>query len=95
MSVDPNVGPRYVPPPPDSVSPPGEDFAGDAGFQAPALRPGEEEAGPLYLSPEAQEWVRRNVTDPDYVIDWGTREVIDPDTGEVKGTVPRSFPRMI
>lgn len=51
--------------------------------------------GPLNMSPEGEKWVNENVIQPGYVIDWGTREIIDPYTGEVKGTVPASVPRMI
>lgn len=65
----------------------------DPGFSAP-VNPNGEEAGPLYLSPDAQRWVDQNVTDRGYMIDWGTREVFDPETGEVKGTIPPSFDRM-
>lgn len=49
------------------------------------------EANGFYLSPAAEVWIRSHVQDLGYVIDWGTREIIDPNTGEVKGTVPTSF----
>ena len=91
MSVDPNSGPAYQYP--DVPSDP--EFVGDDGFYAPTIKPGEEEAGPLRVSPEAHEWIVRNVTDHGYLIDWGNREIFDPETGEVHGTVPTSFPRMI
>ena len=52
------------------------------------------EAGPLYLTPEAEQWLNENVWDRGLVVDWGTREIFDPNTGEVKGIVPRTFPRM-
>ena len=92
MAVDPQVGAAYNYPVDDI---PDEPLPQDPGFSMPVLPPGEEEAGPLHLSPDAERWVERNVTDPGYVIDWGTREVIDPNTGEVKGTVPATFDRMI
>lgn len=91
MSVNPNQGPAYQYP--DSVPEP--EFAGDDKFYAPTIKPGEEEAGPLRVSPEANEWIQRNVTDHGYLIDWGNREIFDPETGEVHGTVPTSFPRMV
>lgn len=76
---------------PDPFQPPT-----DSGFSKPAdIRPGEEEAGPMYVSPEADQWIGQNVRDKGYVIDWGTREIIDPETGESHGTVPKNFPRMI
>jgi hypothetical protein len=91
MSVSPSQGPAYQYP--DSV--PDPEFAGDDRFYAPTVKPGEEEAGPLRVSPEASEWIDRNVLDHGYVIDWGTREIIDPETGESKGTIPTSFPRVV
>lgn len=66
----------------------------DPGFTAEPPRPGEEQAGPLQLSPEAEQWINRNVIDQGYAIDWGTREIFDPKTGEVKGVVPTTFDRM-
>jgi hypothetical protein len=93
MSVDPSSGPPYRPPAPDSVL--DRPVPLDPGFGAPATRPGEEEAGPLYTTPEADRWIATNVTDRGYVIDWGTREIIDPATGESHGTIPQKFDRMI
>lgn len=66
----------------------------DPGFSAPANPDGSDD-GPLRLSPEGERWINQNVVDHGYVIDWGTREIVDPESGEVKGTVPQSFPRMI
>lgn len=94
MAVDPSSGPAYAPPTQyDNVSPE-QPLPQDPGFEMPAVEPGEEEAGPLKLTPEAETWIKMNVLDRGYVIDWGTREIVDPHTGEVKGTVPTSFPRM-
>lgn len=93
MSVNPRGGPAYIGPVYDDPEP--RPLPQDPGFSKPATLPGEEEAGPLYLSPEAERWVEQNITAPGYVIDWGTREIIDPETGEVKGTVPTTFDRMI
>lgn len=53
------------------------------------------EVGPLYVSPEADRWIKANVYDRGLVVDWGSMEIFDPETGEVKGTVPKSFPKMI
>ena len=50
-----------------------------------------EEANGLYLSPAAEQWIATNVQRPGWVIDWGTREILDPNTGEVKGRVPVTF----
>jgi hypothetical protein len=91
MSIDPGRGPAYQYP--DSVPEP--EFAGDRGFEAPPQNPGGGEVGPIHFSPEARDWIKQNVIDQDYVIDWGTREIIDPETGEVKGTVPTEVPRMV
>lgn len=91
MSIDPQSGPAYQFPVDGAELPP---FAGDRGFELPT-NPDGSDIGPLYLSPEAEQWVESNVTAPGYVIDWGTREIIDPETGEVKGTVPTSIPRMV
>lgn len=91
MSVDPTSGPAYQLPY-DNV--PDDPLPIDAGFEHP-VNPDGSEAGPLYLSPDAQRWVDQNVTDHGYVIDWGTREIIDPNTGEVKGTIPATFDRMV
>lgn len=92
MSVDPNVGPAYQYP---ADSAPTRPVAPDPGFNAGPQNPDGSDIGPLYLSPEAEDWVEKNVTDFGYVIDWGTREIIDPNTSEVKGTVPTAIPRMI
>lgn len=92
MSVDARAGRAYQIP--SSDVPSGPEFAGDPYYNAPH-NPDGSDIGPLYLSPEAEQWVSQNVTDYGYVIDWGTREVIDPNTGEVKGSVPTSVPRMI
>jgi len=78
--------------PPDGV--PTTPTPRDDGFIG-VPNPDGSEAGPLYLSPEANEWVERNVYDSGYIIDWGSREILDPNTGEVKGTVPTRFPRMM
>lgn len=110
MSVDPSGGPRYPGPPPSSAIPggasgplpprqasdavPDQPLPQDPGFTAEPIRAGEEQAGPLQLSPEAERWIAQNVTDHGYAIDWGTREIFDPNTGEVKGTVPTTFDRI-
>jgi hypothetical protein len=93
VSVDPSSGPPYRPPAPDSV--PDRPDLPDPGFSLPDIRPGEEEAGPMYVSPEADRWIGENVRDRGYVIDWGTRRIIDPATGESHGTIPTKFDRMI
>lgn len=91
--VDPQAGRGYQYPV-DGAPSTGDGFAGDPGFTAPE-NPDGAEAGPLRLTPEAETWIDQNVLDQGYLIDWGTREIFDPETGEVKGTVPTSFPRMI
>jgi hypothetical protein len=99
MSVDPRHGPAYQGPatqtnyPPDSVPP--IQPSRDRGFTQQEIRnPDGADAGPLYVSPEADKWLQEHVTDQGLMIDWGTYEIFDPVTGEVKGTVPRFFPRM-
>jgi hypothetical protein len=68
----------------------------DSGFGHPAVsNPDGSDAGPLYLSPEAEQWVDENIIGPGYVVDWGNRDIIDPNDGSVKGKVPKSFPRMM
>ena len=91
MPVDPASGPAYQIPYDNA---PSEPLPEDAGFERP-VNPDGSDAGPLYLSPDADRWIQQNVTDYGYVIDWGTREIIDPNTGDVKGTVPTAFDRMI
>lgn len=90
MSVDPTRGPAYDYPT-DGL--PRAEPIEDSGFYKP-VNPDGSDIGPLYLSPDAEAWVMQNVIDPGYVIDWGTRRILDPDTGETKGTVPTSVPRM-
>jgi hypothetical protein len=92
MSIDPRSGGRYGGPIDDGgePSPPPPQ---DPGFYSPNPELGE--AGPLYLSPEAEVWVGQNVTPHGYVIDWGNRTIIDPETGEIKGTVPTQFPKVV
>ena len=51
------------------------------------------EAGPLYLSPEAQIWMRE-IIDAGFSVDWGTNTIFNPDTGE-EYPVPTSFPKMM
>jgi hypothetical protein len=92
MSVDPQSGPSYQYP---ADSAPTRPEPVDPGFYAPASATPDEDISPLHVTPAGQEWIRRNVIDQDYVIDWGTREVIDPETGEVKGTVPSQVPKVI
>lgn len=89
--IDPARGPAYQYPVDDV---PDEPLPQDPGFSRD-VNPDGSDIGPLYLSPDAERWVQQNITDFGYVIDWGTREIIDPNTGEVKGTVPTSVPRMI
>ena len=91
MSIDPTQIPSYEYPV-DGVAPRPEPR--DPGFELPT-NPDGSDIGPLHLSPDAERWVQQNVTDFGYVIDWGTREIIDPETGEVKGTVPTSVPRLV
>lgn len=93
MSVDPERMPAYQYPVDDGGSPPPPTFQ-DPGFSGPR-NPDGSDIGPLYLSPEADRWVQENVIDQGWMIDWGNREIFDPNTGEVKGTVPTSVPRMI
>jgi hypothetical protein len=93
MAVDPTVGPAYQIPA-DGV--PVEQPLPDPGYADDMVRnPDGSDAGPLYLSPDAERWINQNVIDRGYRIDWGTREIYDPETGEVKGTVPAVFDRMI
>jgi hypothetical protein len=97
MSVDPSRGPRYQGPPtteypPDGV--PTTRMPTDERFEV-LPNPDGSEIGPLQVSVEGQQWIEENVYRPGFVIDWGTREIIDPDTGEVRGTVPRSVPKMV
>lgn len=91
MSIDPQAGRPYQPPV-DYIPPP--EFEGDTGFSVPQ-NPDGSELGPLYVSPEGKVWIQENVYDRGLFIDWGTREIYDAETGEVKGTVPTSVPRMI
>jgi hypothetical protein len=91
MPVDPASGPAYQIP---YDTAPSDPLPVDAGFERP-VNPDGGDAGPLYLSPDADRWIQQNVTDFGYVIDWGTREIIDPNTGDVKGSVPTTFDRMI
>ena len=91
MEVNPQGGPACQIPY-DNVAP--APTPQDPGFEMPS-NPDGGEAGPLHLSPDAERWVTQNVTDQGYVIDWGTREIIDPETGEVKGMIPATFDRMI
>jgi hypothetical protein len=93
MSVDPQRGPAYSLPSSDTPPPP--EFSGDSGFSQGPRNPDGSEIGPLYVSPEGKQWIQENVYDQGLYIDWGTREIFDADTGEVKGTVPTSVPRMI
>lgn len=105
MAVDPRSGPIYRPAQPSDPPPPDYPYDGnpppiqephDPGFRQPALRnPDGSDIGPLYATPEGDRWLQENVTDRGYVIDWGTREYFDPETGEVKGIVPTSVPRII
>lgn len=95
---DPKGGGRYPGPgpdyPPDGVPPIGP--ADDEGFSLPSNgNPDGSDIGPLYATPEGDQWLQQNVTDQGLVIDWGNREIFDPKTGEVKGTVPKFVPRMI
>lgn len=93
MSVDPEQIPPYEYPV-DRIAPP--PFTGDRGFEGTQNRnPDGSEIGPLYVSPEGKQWIQENVFDQGLYIDWGTREIYDAETGEVKGTVPTSVPRMI
>jgi hypothetical protein len=98
MSVDPRGGGIYRPASPDEYPPdhvPPIQPSTDREFIMPAnSNPDGSDAGPLYATPEAERWLQENVADRGLVIDWGTREIFDPETGEVHGTVPRSFPRM-
>lgn len=92
MSVDPRVldGPAYsIPQEIVPVRPEPQ----DPGFSGPQ-NPDGSNIGPLYLSPEAERWIDQNVIDQGYVIDWGTREIINPETGEVKGAIPPTIDRM-
>lgn len=49
--------------------------------------------GPLHGTPEADAWLKENVTDKGWVVDWGDRSIIAED-GSVMGYVPLHFPRM-
>ena len=91
MSVDPTTGPSYEYSDIDAV--PAPEFAGDEGFERP-MNPDGSDLGPMYLSPDARRWVKTEVIDRGYVIDWGTREIYDPETDRVIGPVPSDVPRM-
>lgn len=91
MSVDPTAGPGYQYPT-DGI--PQRPMPQDSGFESGPRNPDGSDIGPLYLSPDAERWIQQNVTDFGYIIDWGTREIVDTDTGEVKGIIPTSVPRM-
>lgn len=96
MSVDPTQMPAYQYPADDGGGPSQFPIFEDRGFEAPQNRnPDGAEIGPLYVSPEGKRWIQENVFDQGLTIDWGTREIYDGETGEVKGTVPMSVPRMI
>jgi hypothetical protein len=90
MSVDPSAGPAYRPP--VDRLPRSPDFAGDD-YDAP-VNPDGSEIGPLVMTPEGEQWCQENVIDKGRYINWGTREIFDPETGEIFGTVPKSLPRM-
>lgn len=49
--------------------------------------------GPLHGTPEADAWLKENVTDKGWVVDWGDRSIIAED-GSIMGYVPKYFPRM-
>ncbi len=49
--------------------------------------------GPLHGTPEADAWLKENVTDKGWVVDWGDRSIIAED-GSIMGYVPLHFPRM-
>lgn len=89
---DPAIAAAY---PPDDGSSQPIDVEIDPRFIGTVNRnPGGEEAGGLYVSPEAEQWLQINVVDKGLFVDWGTREIYDPETGEVFGTVPTHFPKM-
>lgn len=59
------------------------------------MNPDGSEIGPLVMTPEGEQWCQENVIDKGYNIDWATREIFDPETGERHGTVPTSLPRVL
>lgn len=98
LVVDPRGGGRYAGPqteyPPDGI--PSSPAPTDPGFNDASRRnPDGADIGPLYATPEGDQWLQENVTDHGFIIDWGNREIFDPHTGEIKGTVPKFVPRMI
>jgi len=52
------------------------------------------DAGPLYATPEAAQWLKENVIDRGYFIDWGTYEAFNPDTGD-RFKLPTEYPAML
>lgn len=65
----------------------------DPGFEK-VPNPDGSELGPLYQSPEGKQWLDEHVYNQGLIVDWGSRDILDPDTGEIRGTVPTSVPRM-
>lgn len=94
MSVSPQQGPAYAYAAASQYDEvPDRPLPRDPGFIKVPNSDGSE-IGPLYLSPDAERWIKENVNDPGYVVDWGTREIIDPEDGSVKGSVPTTVPRL-
>lgn len=87
--VEPISSPEY---PPDAV--PAPPLPRDSSFEI-VPNPDGSEIGPMYQSPEGKQWLEENVYDQGWIVDWGSRDILDPNTGEIKGTVPTSVPRMI
>lgn len=71
----------------------------DRGYADPGSQntnPDGADAGPMYVSPHADQWLEENVYGRGYLVDWGNREVYDAKTGENVGyQVPRTFGPMI
>lgn len=96
------VDPRDLTGPPIAEQYPYDNLPQGTGQQGPEIDPrfiGEvnrnpngEQAGPMYLSPEAKVWMR-NIVQAGFSVDWGTRTIFNPDTGE-EYPVPDSFPTM-
>lgn len=50
------------------------------------------DAGPLYMTPDAEQWYQENVIDKGWAVDWGSGTIIDEKGRDVMDA-PRVFPR--
>ena len=52
------------------------------------------DAGPIYMTPEAERWYQENVIDKGWATDWGAGMIMD-EQGEYVLEAPRYFPKMM